>query len=160
MALLKADCFPETLRGVPEIGVIVGLGSHQLGQRPGDNIELLLGGFLRAATGVLQQHYQQQRKNARDSVDGGLPFLEIRPQRQAEQPGRHDTGTHEKERRPADPKVGHLDESIEQRTAISPRAGRCGFGMLHSKQPSDHHAGENAPITAVYLQNSRTCVGA
>ena len=143
MALLKADCFPEALRGVLEIGVIVGLGSHQLGQRPGDNVELLLGGFLSAATGVLQQHHQQQRKNACDSVYGGLPLLEIRPQGQAQQPGRDNTGTHEKERGPADPHIRRLDESIKQRTVISPRPGRCGLGLLHSQQPSAHNASES-----------------
>ncbi len=79
MALLKGDSLAQALRGFPEIRIGVCFRSHQLGQRLGDEVELLLWGLLRAATGVLKQYHQQQSEDACDSVNGRLPFLEVLP---------------------------------------------------------------------------------
>ncbi len=135
MALLKGDGLTQALRGFPEIRIGAGFRSHQLGQRLGDDVELLLRGLLRAATGVLKQHHQQ-REDACDSVNGSLPFLEVLLQRQADQPDRDDAGTHEEEWGLADPAVGRLDKSVKQRTAISPHPGLRSLAALHSQKPS------------------------
>jgi hypothetical protein len=107
MAFLEADGLAQVHRGFLK-AIVARVRSHHLGQRRGDEVELLLRGL----------------------------FLEVCPQGQADQPDPDDAGTYEEERRLADPEVGRLDEPVKQRTAISPRAGFCGLGALHSRKPT------------------------
>jgi|SRR5947209_2142018 len=131
MPFLEADGFAQALRGVLDIAVVRRFRSHQFGKRRGDNIELLLRCLFRAATGVLEQHHQQKREAARDSMNGRLPFLEVCPRGQADQPDRDDAGTYEEERSLADPEVGPLDEPVKRRSPrlrVSAASGRTTTG--------------------------------
>jgi hypothetical protein len=83
MGHLEADGLTQALPGGPERAIVTRLRCHQFGQRLGDDVEFLPRGLFGAATGILEQHHQQRREDTCDSMNSRLPFLEIRPQRQA-----------------------------------------------------------------------------
>jgi hypothetical protein len=113
VALFEADRVAQSGHGYLQIAVLDGARGHQSGERLGDDVELFLRGLGAATPGVLQQSDEQQREDACDSMDSHLPGLWIAPQREADEPARHNRYADEEERRAADPLVSGLNEAVE-----------------------------------------------
>src|SRR5680860_388826 len=133
----QSDCLAQLLHCLLECGFIGCSRLHQCGERLSDDVEFLLGGFLGAAAGVLEEDHQQQGDHTADGVNSHLPRLEVCPERNADEPGNDDAGAHEEEGSLANPSVRNLDEPIERRSVVGALATLFSVSSIH---------GESLPI--------------